>query len=95
MSNETVKTIEPEKEIWRNFAADIGGKDWFKVSRLGEVASVFVFNEINFGPHYFELGQIIGDAQDIRLSVKNCLGGDSNLALIFSRLIKAAFRKQK
>jgi ATP-dependent protease ClpP protease subunit len=77
-----VERIEPPEEAWRDFAEQIGGGDWYRVSNFNGVCHVYIFGEINFGPHWNKLGDDIADAKDIHLTV-NSLGGDSIFALNF------------
>jgi ATP-dependent protease ClpP protease subunit len=94
------ESLKPEivkvpDEVWRHFEEQIGGGPWFDIRNIGDVCHVCIFGEINFGPHYHELGNKISDSKNIHLTIRNCLGGDSILALNFFNAYQGRVQETK
>jgi ATP-dependent protease ClpP protease subunit len=87
-----VEPVKPDYENWwRENADNLGGaKNWWKVIRNGDIAHLFIGGQISFGNHWQQLSDEIGEASDIRLTITDCFGGDSLIALAFAE----AFRGQ-
>ena len=90
-----VERVEPEREIWRGFAGEIGGGPWFSVRKSPDgVAHVHVFGDVSFGPHWDGLLSEIGGGEDIRLTVSSP-GGDSVFGLAFFHAFKGQIAEVK
>jgi ATP-dependent protease ClpP protease subunit len=83
LKTELQKAVEPEVELWRGFAPDIGvAERWFHVMHRDGICHVSLFGDIGCGEHWMRLGDEIGGCTEIHLRIDS-EGGDCGFAMKF------------